>query len=220
MPIGIPTICWYTMSPNCIYIYSMRKVKASLNSVQAQHLYESYVLLEKNPALSEVQRYVFDSLLQHHLTRDNTFSLIRSCGNDVYNVKKSKEDTWEPWKFRSRNFFDDLGGVFNGPKIIHITIAEGSFTVLKSMIFDCCESGYYMLKQDVSRTVTRIRYEAWFVRICVQFRQPVKCRQINFVNLIFDLVRQSICRWRNLSLVRSAGTYALVEFNSLFKTST
>ena len=65
MPIGIPTICWYTMSPNCTYIFSMRKVKASLNSVQVQHLYESYVLLEKNPALSEVQRYVFDSLFQN-----------------------------------------------------------------------------------------------------------------------------------------------------------
>ena len=60
-------------------IFSMRKVKASLNSVQVQHLYESYVLL--------------DSLLKHHLTRGNTFSLIRSCGNDVYNVEKSKEDT-------------------------------------------------------------------------------------------------------------------------------
>ena len=32
--------------------------------MQVQHLYESYVLLEKNPALSEVQRYVFDSLLK------------------------------------------------------------------------------------------------------------------------------------------------------------
>ena len=85
MPIGIPTICWYTMSPNCTYIFSMRKVKASLNSVQVQHLYESYVLLEKNPALSEVQRYVFDTLLKHHLTRDNTFSLIRSW--EVKNVK-------------------------------------------------------------------------------------------------------------------------------------
>ena len=72
--------------------------------MQVQHLYESYVLLEKNPALSEVQRYVFDSLLKHHLTRDNTFSLIRTCGKDVYKVEKSKEDTWEPWKFRSRNF--------------------------------------------------------------------------------------------------------------------
>ena len=32
--------------------------------------------------------YVFDSLLKHHLTRDNTFALIRSCGNDVYKVEK------------------------------------------------------------------------------------------------------------------------------------
>ena len=39
----------------------MRTVTASLNSVQVQHLYE------KNPALSEVERYVFDSLLKHHL---------------------------------------------------------------------------------------------------------------------------------------------------------
>ena len=71
----------------------MRKVKAALNAVQFQHLYESYFLLEKNPALSEVQRYVSDSLLKHHLTRDNTFSSIRSCGKDVFNVEKSKEDT-------------------------------------------------------------------------------------------------------------------------------
>ena len=70
----------------------MRKVKASHNLVQVQHVYESYFLLEKNPALSVVQRLVFDSLLKHHLTRDNIFALIRSCGKDVYRVEKSKED--------------------------------------------------------------------------------------------------------------------------------
>ena len=53
VPIGIPTICWYTMQSNYTYIFSMRKVKASLNSVQVQHLYESYFLLEKNSTLSE-----------------------------------------------------------------------------------------------------------------------------------------------------------------------
>ena len=74
----------------------MRKVKASHNSMQVQHLYESYFLLLKKPALSEVQRYVFDSLLKHQLTRDNTFALIRLCGNGVYKVEKSKEDTREP----------------------------------------------------------------------------------------------------------------------------
>ena len=84
----------------------MRKVKAALNAVHVHHLYESYFLLEKNPALSEVKRYVFDSLLKHHLTRDNvnTFSSIRACDKGVFNVEKSKEYTWEPWKFRSRNF--------------------------------------------------------------------------------------------------------------------
>ena len=66
----------------------MRKVKALHNSVQVQHVYESYFLLEKNPALSEVKRYVFDSLLKHHLTRDITFVLIRSCGQDVYEKEK------------------------------------------------------------------------------------------------------------------------------------
>ena len=82
----------------------MRKVKGSHNSAQVQHLYESYFLLLKKPALSEVQRYVFDSLLKHQLTRDNTFALIRSCGNEEYKVEKSKEDTWEPWQLHSRNF--------------------------------------------------------------------------------------------------------------------
>ena len=82
----------------------MRIVKASHNSAQDQHLNVSYFLLLKNPAFTEVQRYVFDSLLKHLLTRDNTFALIRSCGNVVYKVEKSKEDTWEPRKLRSRNF--------------------------------------------------------------------------------------------------------------------
>ena len=60
-------------------------------------------MLLKSPALTEVQRYVFDSLLKHQMTRDNTFALIRSCGNEVYKVEKSKEDIWEPRKLRSRN---------------------------------------------------------------------------------------------------------------------
>ena len=56
VPIGIPTICWYTMPSNCTYMFSMRKVKASHNSAHDQHLYEWYFLLLKNHALSEVQR--------------------------------------------------------------------------------------------------------------------------------------------------------------------
>ena len=39
----------------------------------------------------EVQKYVFDSLLKHQLTRDDTFALIRWCGNEVYKVEKSKK---------------------------------------------------------------------------------------------------------------------------------
>ena len=71
----------------------MRKVNDSHNSAQVQHFYESYFLLLKKPALYEVQRYVFDSLLKNQFTRDNTFALIRSSGNEVYLVEKSKEDT-------------------------------------------------------------------------------------------------------------------------------
>ena len=33
-----------------------------------------------------------------------TFALIRSFGKDVYIEEKPKEDTWEPWRFRRRNF--------------------------------------------------------------------------------------------------------------------
>ena len=80
--IGIPTICWYTMPSKCTYVCSIRKVKASYNSVQVQHVYESYFSLEKNPALSDVQRYFFYSLLKHHLTKDTTFTLKISCGKD------------------------------------------------------------------------------------------------------------------------------------------
>ena len=72
----------------------MRKAKASYNSVQVQHVYESYFLLEKTPPyLKYTCLYVFDSLLKHHLTRYKTFAFIRSCGKDVYKVEKSKEGT-------------------------------------------------------------------------------------------------------------------------------
>ena len=72
MPIGIPTVCWYAMPSNYTHIFSKRKVKAKLS---ASPTFIRVILLEKKPALSEGQRYVFDSLLKHHLTRDNTSSL-------------------------------------------------------------------------------------------------------------------------------------------------
>ena len=74
-------------------MFFMRTVKASHYSAQDQHLYELYFVLLKNPALIEVQRYDFDSLLKQQLTRDNIFALIRSCCNEVYKVEKSKEDS-------------------------------------------------------------------------------------------------------------------------------
>ena len=72
-------------------MFSMRKVKASHNT--SLTFIRVILLVAKKPALSEVQRYVFDSLLKHQLTRDTTFALIRSCGNEVYKVEKSEEGT-------------------------------------------------------------------------------------------------------------------------------
>ena len=113
-------------------MFSMRKVKASHNSALVQHLYESHFLLLKKPALSEVQRYSFESLLNHQLTRDNTFAWIRTCGNE------------EMWKSRKK-ILENSGNYavatfrrprksFYGPKIIYITIAKSSFTVFDNMI--------------------------------------------------------------------------------------
>ena len=51
------------------------------------------LLVATPPALSEVQTYVFDSMFKHQLTRESTFDLIRSYGNEVHKVEKSTEDT-------------------------------------------------------------------------------------------------------------------------------
>ena len=51
-------------------------------------------------------------------------------------------------KVTQSQLFDDLGGVFNGPKIIDITIVESSFTVLYNMIFDSCQSRCNMLRKN------------------------------------------------------------------------
>ena len=42
------------------------------------------------PDLSEVQRYVLDSLLNHLLTRANSLILILSCVKEVYKVQSNK----------------------------------------------------------------------------------------------------------------------------------
>ena len=49
-----------------MYMFSMRKVKASIRVI---------LLVLKNPALSEVQRSVFYSLLKNQFTRDNAFAM-------------------------------------------------------------------------------------------------------------------------------------------------
>ena len=82
VPVGIPTICWYTMPTSCKYIFSMRKVKALHTLMPVKQVDESYFLIWSTEA-------VFDSLLKHNLTRDNTVTLIRSCGKNVYKVEKS-----------------------------------------------------------------------------------------------------------------------------------
>ena len=43
-------------------------------------------------------------------------------------------------KITQSQLFDDIGRGLNEPKIIYITIANSSFTVLHNMIFDSCKS--------------------------------------------------------------------------------
>ena len=57
-------------------------------------------------------------------------------------------------KVTQSQLFDDLGRVFDGPKIIDITIAKSSFTVLHNMIFDICKSRCNMLRENGSSAVT------------------------------------------------------------------
>ena len=85
-------------------MFSIRKVKASHNSAQVQHLNESYFLLLKKRALSEVHRYVFNFLLKHQLTRDNTFALIRSRGNEKIKWKSRKKILENPESYAVATF--------------------------------------------------------------------------------------------------------------------
>ena len=80
MHIGILPFSLYTMPSYCTVYVFREEVKASLNSVQVQHSYDSF-LCDNNLTLSTI---------------DNTFSLIRSCGKDVYKVENSTEETSEP----------------------------------------------------------------------------------------------------------------------------
>ena len=98
--------------------------KSSQDLVQVQHLYEAYFLLEKKSDLSEVQRYVFDSLLKHDLTTGNSLVLIRSVQS-----RQLKKDAIEPLKLRSLSF--SMGFLnFYRPKEIDFTIWESCFAVV------------------------------------------------------------------------------------------
>ena len=85
--------------------------------------------------------------------------MLWACGSEVYKMEKSKEDTWDPWKLRSRNF-SMTSEEFLWTKIIYITIAKCSFTEFDNMIFDSGKSGCNMLWKNGSRAVARIWYEA------------------------------------------------------------
>ena len=63
--------------------------------MRKSNIYTSHTSLAKKPAMCELQRYSFDSVLKQQLTRDNTLSLIRSCDNEVYKVEKSRKKIFE-----------------------------------------------------------------------------------------------------------------------------
>ena len=67
---------------------------------------------------------------------------MRSCGNKTYKAEKSKEEGY------AVATFDDLRRVFNGPKIIDITIDKSSPTVLYNMTFNSFKSRHYMLRKN------------------------------------------------------------------------
>ena len=54
---------------------------------------------------------------------------MRSCGNDVCKVEKSKKIYENPESYAAAVFYD-IRRLYYGPKIIDITIAKDSFTVL------------------------------------------------------------------------------------------
>ena len=75
-----------------MYMFSIRKIKTS-HILSASPTFVRVIFLVAKSPFCLKYRGVFDSLLKQQLTRYNTFPLIRSCGNEVYKVEKSKEDT-------------------------------------------------------------------------------------------------------------------------------
>ena len=113
------------------------------DSVQVQHLYESYFLStpppqkkkkKKNPPYLKYKCFWLSD--ETPFNRGNTFALIRSCGNDVYKVEKLKKKIYENPASYAFAVFQWLQKRFYGPKIIDITVAKDSFTVFSNMIFD------------------------------------------------------------------------------------
>ena len=144
VPIGIPTICWYTMPPNCTYIMFSWGMPRLNTTPSKTNIYTSHISCCQKSCLNLITEVRFWLSVGTLVEQRQHFCFDKQCGNQVYKVEQSKEDTWEQWQLRSRNF-SMTSKSFNWPKIIDITISKISFTLLHNMIFASCKSRCIML---------------------------------------------------------------------------
>ena len=203
VPIEIPTICWYTMPSNCTYMFSMRKVKASHISAQDQHLYESYFLLLKNPALAEVQRYVFDSLLKHKLTRDNTFAYMSQGSNYCFIVTLVSKIYYKNIYFKqSKQFYMEAG--FSHVVCSFWRLTEGDKT--KKWLNEISFRRFGDLKNATKRTKDK---KKWLQRLC---RSIVS--RVRWLNEQTTTTKQILkCRRNEIVSCQNGIFFRLREFN-------
>ena len=89
VPIGIPTVCLQTLFPNLTKVLSNKKLRALQTSSQVQCVYlDTFLSVKKALSLLQARNSLF-SLANVFRISAESFSLIRLCGKEVYNVEKS-----------------------------------------------------------------------------------------------------------------------------------
>ena len=160
----MPTIYWYTMSSNCTKIVSIRKVKALKNQCKSSICTWRTISFWKRIPTCLKCRGMFYSLLKYHLTRDNSFVLIRACGKEVYKIDKSKELTFEPLKLQGSTFFEWLPSSFLCTKYNWRYCLRKQSHSSKNMIVISCKCRCNVVWKNGSWTMPWIWYETPFVR--------------------------------------------------------
>ena len=133
--------------------------------------------------------------------------------------KKVERTFLRTLKVTQSQLFNDHRRVFNGQKIIYITIAKSKSLYLITWSLTAVRAGVICYERMVVQQWLELEKKRNLKDFCVVLA-TFNFKEVYIYQFWHFFLRVSIWRKRSLPFVNWAGTYVVVEFSSHFKTST